>query len=198
MHTIGFISAVLHFSLGVDASPIESSASLASIPLDTSLLQRAGQSLVLTGKVPADKGATLSRRAGLITMDEGDQQENTSKGMASLLKDSKGQNRGVLKNTGKQFPKLTEVFAKRIERFAESTGRILNQVNGNKETLGRLLQALLEEENPTPGKPREEIEDHDPKSDAEANGFNKLPATSPEDFHGGSGYNPKMLPKPLK
>ncbi|KAJ9076466.1 hypothetical protein DSO57_1025932 [Entomophthora muscae] len=143
MHTIGFISAVLHFSLGVDASPIESSASLASIPLDTSLLQRAGQSLVLTDKVPADKGVTLNRRAGRITVGKGVQQENTSKRMTSLLKDSNGQKRGVkdyikgkIQGHSKDFSKGfnaivakgKEMLSKHTKHSQEQTGRLTKKI----------------------------------------------------------------------
>ncbi|KAJ9078805.1 hypothetical protein DSO57_1002866 [Entomophthora muscae] len=169
MQIIGFISAVLHFSLGVDASPIESSASLASLPLDTLLLQKAGQSLVLTAKAPADKGVTLNRRAGPIAMDEGDQQENDSGGMFGYIKNKPNavsknikeyvkekiheHRGGFSKGFDALMTKGKEMLSKHTKHSQEQTGKI------NKEDLKLFLQALEEEEkkNPTPVNTRNKV-----------------------------------------
>ncbi|KAJ9080838.1 hypothetical protein DSO57_1020684 [Entomophthora muscae] len=200
MQIISFISVVLHFSLGVDASPIGSSASLVSTSPDALLFQRADQSLALKDKDPDHKGVTLSRRSEPITKNERDQQEKPSGKIRSFLKRGTKAVAEVIKFFIKEqinehkddfFKDLDTLIATGKKMLSKPAKKILEQAEEMvKEKMKRFLLTLLEEEKTsTPGNTREktEAEVYDPKKDAETIGIeeiNKVPSPALRDSQG--------------
>ncbi|KAJ9087686.1 hypothetical protein DSO57_1030722 [Entomophthora muscae] len=82
MQIIGVISTVVHFSLGVDASPVASPASSESTPPGALLLQTDDQFTALKEDAPAHRRASVRGKSDL---NKRNQQEIASEGKMGLL-----------------------------------------------------------------------------------------------------------------
>ncbi|KAJ9089894.1 hypothetical protein DSO57_1008296 [Entomophthora muscae] len=149
MQVISFISAALHLSLGVDASPIPSSTSLEFAP-SSDLSGRDVQFSLQNDGVLAPNGASSGRKSELVPKHEINQQGTVSEGSMDFWSKKK---------RGKLFTKVKEMVEKKLsirKNKNNNKTQSVSKISKNKKTPDHKKVKKVKAQEPTKAEDGEE------------------------------------------